>query len=534
MGFFDSVKKATKGVLVDPVVDLAHGEIGKSFADAWQNSPGGQVVSAIGKAPEKIAAEWKGIQGQKHKSHKADDLAQVMKDQEEEQYGKNQEYNKEIGSADDAYLGSMQGNVAKYQGDLDKLRGEIEGSQTDAKNTYSNQIQPRLKNLMESAQKNSSGAMSLQDAMDPNNAVATKTRQLYADQGTHQRNDYNDEALRTRDQYNQQGAGIQNQYNQQAKNEGKAGLADVGVLGALGMQNMAGQLGNVPMTGGQLQAMMGANQAQSGAAYAQTQQRMNSLRDQGIQGNISRQNQGLDTATQQRGTGLSRAADLNTQGLQQGFNRSDTAYGQGLDAQDRYKGSIGDFEGAADRQQARDADFRGQRGNNAGQSYGLQQSMTDATRGVGNAKTQRDMAIYNTHMGGKQANIAGDISGINAKQAAGAAQTTGALQAGGTVAGAYFGGPAGAAAGNQAGQAAGNAAAPDPNQIPSTPNYGNGFGGEAPQQQQQGLSLANGTGATQARPAKTSRGSGFQQNPYAYAQPQKKAQNRNGSQGARR
>ncbi len=482
MGFWDDVKKKAGGLTANPLKKLASGDVGGSFKDTIGNSLGGEAAQGLSGIGGKLSASWKNIQGKKHDSHTAENDAAQMQAKEDTQYGKNQEYNKKLGSADDDYLGSMHGNVNKYQGDLDKLRGEIEGSQQDSKNTYSNQIQPRLKNLMESAQKNSAGAMSLQDAMDPNNAVATKTRQLYA---------------------------------QQAQNESKAGLADTATLQALGMQNMAGQMGNVPMSGGQLQALMGANQAQSGAAFARTQKRTQDLQDQG---------------------------------LKMGYDRSDLAYDQGRQANTDYNNAIGNYESGADRQSSRDADYRTQRGNNLGQGYNLQQSMNDATRAVGQGKTQRDMAIYNTHMGGKQANVASDIAGINANNAANASMVTGGLQAGGTVIGGIYGGPAGAAAGNQAGQAAGNAMAPDQNTTPGYGNYNpNGDQVGPPVSAAQGypnatnnpgmgLSLTGGGPQARGRGMPTrggATGGRFQANPYAYQQGQD-MQRRGGGQGARR
>jgi hypothetical protein len=361
--------------------------------------------------PKDLSNAWAGIRGQKHNSDKkVAEEQETMKANEASQYGQNQTYSDVLADQDNSFLQRMQGNVGKYQADLGQLGNEMNASQADAKNNYSNQIQPRLKGLMEQSQQNAGSAMSLKDAQDPNNKVAKSTRDLYS---------------------------------QQAQNEGRSNLADTATLQALGMQNMAGQLGNTPMTGGQLQALMGANQAQSGANYSK---------------------------------GLQRRQQLEDQGLEQGFKRSDIAYGQGQDAMNRYGKSIGDYEGAFDRQQGRDTNFRNQRAGIYNQDYNLNQQMNDTTRGVGQAGVQRNMAIYNTHMGGQQANIAGDIAGINAKQAASAAQTTGALQAGGTVVGAIYGGPAGAAAGNAAGQAAGNAAAPSPY---STPQYGN-YGSASP------------------------------------------------------
>ncbi len=498
MGFGSYLKKATQGVLVDPVVDLSQGKIGKSFADAWQNSPGGQIGSSIGDIGDKSAATWANIQGKKHASDPAADAAR-MQQTEEEQYGANKEFVRRLGESDQDYLGKQQGTVNKYQNDLAGLRDQITDSQMDARNTYTNDIQPRMKGLMETAQQNASGSMSLQDAMDPNNKVALGTRNLYNSLGDTQRNAYNTEGDYVRDLYNKQGGSVQDLYEKQAANEGRSGLADVGVLGALGAQNLAGQLGNVPMTGGQMQAMLGANMSQAGSAFANTQKRQQSLRDLGITGNLDMQNQGLSNLTAARAAGLGKQAGLQTQGLDAGFNRSDKMYGLGQEAQDRYGRSVNNYESASDRQQGREAGYRNELGSNRSSEYGLQSGQNALRNQIGNTGITREMANENTHLGGKQANIAADIAGANARTAGNNAVTTGALQAGGTVLGAIYGGPAGAAAGGQAGGALGNAAATPTQQIPqnNSGNYGNygSYASAPPQQQQQmggnqGLSLA--------------------------------------------
>ncbi len=399
---------------------------------------------------KKVAAGWNNLSGGKHRDQSGlDDNARIQQN-EADQYQKNQDYNRYMGNADQVYLAQMHKNAGSRQGDLDTMRGEIEADQKKSSLNYDSQIQPRMKNLMETAHDNAAGAMTLQQSMDPNNAVASKTRTLY----------------------NTEGQSGQDIYNQQAKNEGRQGLADAGTMQAMGMQNLAGQLGNSPMTGGQMQALMGQNSAQSGAAYAGTQRRMQSLRDQG----------------------LGRNMDLRSQGLAAGEGATDKAYNRGTRAQDQYGQAVGNYEQAGDRQLGRSEHFRGQRDQNSGQSYGVQQQMADTDRGVANAGTMRDMAVYNTHMGGQQANIAGNIAQQNANQTATAQQRTGLMTAAGTVAGAYFGGPAGAAAGNQAGQAAGNSMAPAPQ---ATAQYGTYPGGQTQtpppnyveQNSQNGLSL---------------------------------------------
>ncbi len=301
---------------------------------------------------------------QDSKSHSAERKAAdeaAAEAQRQTAYGRGQGYNAEMDAQGQKYLDQM------------------DQSHTDASKTYTNTIQPNLKNLMERANADTSHAMTLQQAMDPNNAVATQTRQLY---------------------------------ETQAQNEGRQGLADTGVLQAMGMQSMGSQLnGAGPMTGGQLAALMGQNQAQSGAAYAQTQRRMQGLRDQG---------------------------------LNMGFQRSDQAYNQGLDAQQRLGNTTAQYGNAYNQQRASDES-----------NYGLHNAMS-------NQKTLRNQALDAWKYGGDTAAINAQIAGENAKQAQQAQMATGALSTAGTVAGAYFGGPAGAAAGGKAGQAVGNAADESP------------------------------------------------------------------------
>lgn len=518
------------------------------FGDSTKNIKGARVTGTLGEkltnalgikrdsvAGNVMSGDLPGAIGstKSHASERADTKAKEMEGRENESYGQNQTYADQLHSSDVDYQKSMQGGTDQYLKDLGSIKGEIEDSQKDAGKTYSNQIQPRLKSLMEGAQRNSAGAMSLQDAMDPNNKVATQTRNIYNQLGQSQRQLYDQQGQQQRDLYNKQGQNIQGLYENQAQNEGRQGLADVGVLSALGMQNMAGQLGNVPMTGGQLQALMGANQAQSGAAYAQTQRRLQSLRDQGLAGNLDMQNTGLANQVDLQKSGLTNQVGQQNRGVEQGFSRSDSAYQKGLNAQDRYRDAIGDYEGASDRQLARDQNFRNQRGDISGRTYDLQSRMSDINRGVGSADTQRRMTMYNAHVGGQQANTAGQIAGINAGEQQRGQMIGGGVQALGTAAGAYFGGPAGAAAGGQAGKAVGDANMPQQTAVPGYSHYGDAA--------QMGPPAANdyaysGNGAQMGPPAPggtsyagSSPGSmgaqgglgladdGFRANPYAYA-----------------
>lgn len=86
--------------------------------------------------------------------------------------------------------------------------------------------------------------------------------------------------------------GIQGMYNQQAQGITKQGLADYGVLAALGGQATANTVGasGQPMTGGQMQALQGANLSQAGNEFAQAQSQASGLQAQGLQAGLNQNN----------------------------------------------------------------------------------------------------------------------------------------------------------------------------------------------------------------------------------------------------
>lgn len=366
-----------------------------------------------------LRSDLKGAVAASHSSKEKDakDKATEMEGRENDQYNQNLEYNKQLAEQDDP-----------YKKDLGDLQKQADDQIKDSRTTYSNEIQPRQRDMMEDAGRQRNSAMSLQDAMNPNNKVAS---------------------------------GVRGMYDQQAQLEGRRGLAASGTMQAMGMHNLAGQMNGVPMTGGQMQAMMGANTAQAGNAYANTQQRMANLRDQGNA---------------------------------QAFARSDKAYDQGQQAIDRYGNAVNSYEQAGDRQRGREKDYRGESLGYSNQQHALSQE------GI-----TRNMAAYNQHMGGQQANTAGQISQINAGQSRDAQMQSGAMQAGGTVLGAYFGGPAGAKVGDEAGKQVATQNAPaqtatprygnyNNNQVQGPPAYaaGNGSGMPIPQDEGAGgMSLAD-------------------------------------------
>lgn len=125
------------------------------------------------------------------------------------------------------------------------------------------------------------GAMTLQQAGDPNNQVQTAYRDLYNTEGKTQ----------------------QGMFEQAGRNEMKQGQADAGVLSGLGAQAFANQLGSSggPLTGGQMAGIAGMNMTQAGGAAMRAQGRMQALNQQGIEQNAALRGQGLETGRQESG-----------------------------------------------------------------------------------------------------------------------------------------------------------------------------------------------------------------------------------------
>lgn len=165
-----------------------------------------------------------------------------------EQYKKSQPYYDQMDQADDAYRTAAQPHFAEMRSRISNLDTEASSQAGDARATYKNTIQPRLKNIMEEAGREASGAMTLQQAGDPNNAVHKAVRGMY---------------------------------DQQAKGVQRQGLQDFGVLSALGAQAAQGAMG-APMTAGQQANIYAANQGQAGNAYSAAQRRMFDLQQQGL------------------------------------------------------------------------------------------------------------------------------------------------------------------------------------------------------------------------------------------------------------
>lgn len=213
------------------------------------------------------------------------------------------------------YLSRMGMAESGYRGQMQNLLGEADDAAKMAKSTYSD-VSGRLKGVMDKAGSEAAGAMTLAQSQDPNNPVAQAFRQFY---------------------------------EQQAQGARQAGLADVGVMQALGAQAFGGQMsGGAPITGGQMAALMGQNQSQAGMAMANVQQRVQNLRDQGIA---------------------------------EGWNQTDKAYNRGLEARDFYSKSIGDYEGAGNRYQTLAQGLRSERAGYGEDILGSNTRYADAQRG---------------------------------------------------------------------------------------------------------------------------------------------------------
>lgn len=324
-----------------------------SAASAATSGGGGFFGKMLGGAKGSMSPEEKLFGFGDSHQREADKEAKRLRDEWQD---KGADIEKRYGAADTDLSSKMQASVDQRKSEMSndytqllsdkqEMRNALEEQHKNSAATYSNDIQPRMKDMMERSQKNSASAMSLEDYMNPNNKVAQQTRQLYENQ---------------------------------AQGENRQGLANAGILSAMGMQNMAGQLGGMPMTGGQLQALMGANQAQSGTAYANTQRRVQNLRDQG---------------------------------LDRGFQQSDKAYAAGLDAQDRYRRSVGDYEGAFDRNQGREAAYRKEFGDRSQSTldaknqwgndvFNLDSGMSDLSHKLATGGLTREEARNNRYYGG--------------------------------------------------------------------------------------------------------------------------------------
>ena len=246
------------------------------------------------------------------------------------------------------YLDSAKGQVGEYKAKVNELDTQAKDQSTKHSSTYTNDILPGYKNAMESAKNNADGAMTLQEAMDPNNPLASQIRDLY---------------------------------NRMGEDKRQQGLRDFGALSALGAQSAQGQFGaSGPMTAGAMGQIYAQNQNQAGNAYAAAQKRM---------------------------------YDLEQQGITRGFEDTKHWYDKGQQAQERYSGTVKDFQGGEDQFYDQQGQFRDEIGGYAGDILGVDSALNADIYNMGMtgaginkqntyAKTGREESMINQNYGGAQ------------------------------------------------------------------------------------------------------------------------------------
>jgi len=444
------------------------------MAFKWGNASA--VVDSIGKAGTDYFNTVTGNGGEKlgfgpNKKQKA--ANDEMKASQATQQSKTKDIMGQQDKAANDYYDSMKGSTDKYVNDYNSATGAYQNDQaqtkkayqdqaSDSSAAYSNEVLPRLTNVMNQRKGNADAAMSLTDAQDPNNKVASATR----------------------DMYNQQAQGIQNQ-----------GLADYGVLAALGSQATGHTVGGYGgmMTGGQMQSLQNANMGQASGAFGHAQQNANNLK---------------------------------LQGIQKGQDQSNWAYGQGQQAIGDYSGSIRDYEGANNQKNAIQNMYTGQEAGIDQDAYGVRLGQAgvarDAASGLAGLQNANADASLNRQQGFVNGVSATDQATAYANAQAAASAQAAKLGALGTIAGGVIGGYAGGAPGANAGAGAGGAAAGAANPgagAASTPPSSNFNFSNATQGAQLGGQLG-GYGAAMSqgpayRPQQSYGGYGQRPNPYA-------------------
>lgn len=260
------------------------------------------------------------------------------------------------------YYGGVQNATNNYTQSLNNNTGNYINTQTE----MYDKLNPQYQQLTNNAMSNANGAETLQQAQTPNNAIEQ---------------------------------GVQGMYNTQAQGITNQGLADYGVLAALGGQATANTIGGAgqPVTGGQMQALQGANMGQASQAFGQAQNQANTLKAQGLQAGINQNN--IDYGEGQQAQQTAQGA-LAQQGNFENQNASNT---------------LGAYMGAAQGNYNANANL-------AGVQYGIQQG-----------QDQSQMGMINQTYGAQQQ------ADISAAQAANA-QQAGKLGAIGSFAGAIGGG----------------------------------------------------------------------------------------------
>ena len=251
------------------------------------------------------------------------------------EYGANTGVINNMAQANTANLGYQQGQAKNYEA------GQT--AATQQYDTQGNANQAQVQQLQKEAQGNASQAMTIQQMENPNNSVATA---------------------------------VQNQYNQQGQAANAQGLADVGVLQAMGSQATGQSMqSGQPMTGGQLAAIQGANQQQASQAMGNTQAYIQNLR---------------------------------TQGLQAGQQQSNFAYNAGQGAINTASGLTNQLSGLQGQQYGVDT------ANNTNQ-YNINAGLGNLNASYAQQAGQNQLGVNNALYGGQQAAATGQVQAAQAQ-----------------------------------------------------------------------------------------------------------------------
>lgn len=354
----------------------------------------------------------------------------------------------------------LRSDELQYQKALNDARNVSRQNMEDATSTYK-ELSPMHREAMNRARDQAGSAMTLEEYMDPNNKVQSAYRNLY----------------------NTEGANLKSRYETEAQAAQKRGQADFGILSSLGAQAAAGA--NVgPMTVGQQMANMAVANQQAGEAYANTQRRMQALRDYGMQGEDALRSQGL-AAGERAGDKAYEAGRLAQEDLArrmaetEGFDRRYRDDRTGIS--DRLTGIEGDrlasegrmreqtFGGLRDLQDLGYSQKYGQVGRQGDLSrsmLGANIGMSDKRLGRADVKTQRQLGILGQKAAAsaaederKRAMIGGALQGLGTVGGA----VAGGFATGGNPMGVMMGAQLGGGIGGSLSGAAGGTPQPAPN-----------------------------------------------------------------------
>ena len=363
MGWWERTKKAGQdiGAVANPVGSLVGNQIESTFTGKpVKNDPftafdkkfisgDWDAKRAENKRKDETLANDKSVQDGfiNNQENRGKEYFTGAEQRAGDRYKENREF---LGNAS-RNLDSNTTNVGRYEGDYrgkqEALESQAKKQSQDATAVYET-MTPHYNDMINYANKEAKSAMTLSQAMDPNNDVATSTRGLYDKYGNDLRGEYNKEAgaaqagyntlagqaqsgytdlaAQTQGNYDQYGQASQDRFNTEgtasrqrfedaAAGENKTGLANYGVLASLGAQAANSAQGQGPSTLGQQMGAIAASNRQAGEAYSNTQRRIQSLKDQGMMSESELRRAGLGSRDQYASEGLGKASGQRQTGL---------------------------------------------------------------------------------------------------------------------------------------------------------------------------------------------------------------------------